>query len=93
MPCGNSFASACIFCGDLLRDVERIGPGRLEDREAGGLLSVEVEKLAIGLGAELDTADVAQSRQISRGAGFDDDVGELRGIVEAARNVDVYWND
>ena len=45
---------------DRLRDVERVGARRLEDRRvpAAGL-PFEREDLAVGLRAELDAADVA----------------------------------
>ena len=76
-----------------LGDVERVGARRLEDGEAGGRLAVEVEELAVGLRAELDAADVAHARHVAVGAGLDDDVAELLGIVEAADTSTVYWND
>ena len=68
-----------------LRDVERVGAGRLEDREARRRLAVEREDLAVGLRAELDAADVAHARDLAGAAGLDDHVGELLGIVEPAR--------
>ena len=71
-----------------MRDVESIGAGCQEYRKTRRLLAVEIEYLSICLSTELDATDIAQPRQVARGAGFDDDVGELFGIVETARNVD-----
>ena len=58
-------------------DVERVGSGRLVDADAGGLLAVEGENLAVGLRPKLDAADIAQARDLAVVAGLDDDVGEF----------------
>ncbi len=88
MPCGNSRGQRVHPGVDLGGHVERVGARRLEDREAGRLLAVEIEELAVGLRAELDTSDVAHPGQVATAAGFDDHGAELFGIVEAARHVE-----
>ena len=70
--------ASCLHPGaHLVRHVERIGAWRLEDGEACGLLAVEIEKLAVGLRAELDAADVADARHVAAVAGLDDHRAEL----------------
>ena len=76
------------FGFDLVLDLERIGAGRLIDADAGRLLAVEAEKLAVGLGAELDVADVAQPRDLAVIPGLDDDVLVLLDVAEPALQLD-----
>src|SRR5262249_12608169 len=64
-------------------DIERVGAGRQENGHARRLLLVEIEELAVGLGTELDPADVAYTRHVAVGAGLDDHGAELIRIVEA----------
>ena len=65
---------------DGLADIERIGIRQLKDGDARGRLAVHVEKLAVGLGAELDAADVADAGHRAAGValGLDRDLLELR---------------
>ena len=73
---------------DRVLDVERIGAGRLIDTDAGGWLAVEAEDLAVGLGAKLDAADIAQPRELAVAAGLDDYILELVDVGEPARQFD-----
>ena len=64
--------------------------GNSEDRDTGRRAAVEIERLAVGLGAEFDAADVADSGDLAaiRAGGLDDDVFELADIVEPAFDVE-----
>ena len=72
---------------DRLLDFQRVCAGRLEHADAGGGPLVEREHLAVGLRAEFDPADVAHPRDVAAVAGLDDDVLELRLVVEPAVDV------
>ena len=91
MPGGNAGCSCSMRLLDALGDVERIGFGQLEDGEAGGRLPVELERLAVLLGAKLDAGDVAQPRDAGRRSlvsaltMMSSNCGD---IVEPARHVD-----
>ena len=63
--------------------------GRREMAIPAAGLAVEIERFAVGLGAELNAADVADSGDLSAICGIylDDDVLEFRRIVEAASEV------
>ena len=74
-----------------LLDLERVGARQLIDADAGRLLAVEAEKLAVGLRAEFDAADVAQARDLAVIAGLDDDVLELIDVGEPPCSSIVYW--
>jgi hypothetical protein len=65
-----------------------LAPG--ERADAGRRLSVERKDLAIALRAELDPADIAHARDLTGGAGLDDDGTELLRVVEAADDISVY---
>ena len=90
MPGGNAGCSSLHALLDALGDIERIGLGQLEDGEARRRLPVELEGLAVLLGAELDAGDIAQPRYPAAAGriGLDDDVLELGNVVELARHVD-----
>ncbi len=74
---------------DLARDGDRVGLGQEGDGDAGRGPAVEIERFAIGLGAELDAPDVADPRDPSARAGLDldDDVLEIGRVVQAAVEV------
>ena len=71
-------------------DIERIGVGQLVDREARIGLAVDVRGLGVGLGAQLDPADVPHPNDPAAIAllGLDDDVAEFLGRAEASDDVD-----
>ncbi len=75
---------------DFLADLERVGIRRLIDGDARRRLAVQAEFLGIGLRAELDAGDVAEMDQPAALGGLvlDDDIAELRGLVEARLDVD-----
>ena len=68
--------------------IERIRARRLVNGDAGGLLAVEREILAVGLRAELDPADIAQTGDFAVIAGLDDHIGKLVGVGEPALKID-----
>src|SRR5262249_34565116 len=69
-------------------DIERIGSRRLIDADAGSLLAVEVEILAISLGTKFDAADVAQPRDFAIAAGLDDHIFIFADIIEPPLKLD-----
>ena len=73
----------------LVGDRNRVGVRQERDGDAGGRSAVEIERLAVGLGAELGVANVADSGDLSavRRIDLDDDILELGGIVEAASEI------
>ena len=73
----------------LVGDRNGVGLRQEGDGDAGGRPAVEVERLAVGLGAELGVANVADSGDLSavRRIDLDDDVLELGGIVQAADEI------
>ena len=74
----------------LVGDLDGVGFRQERDGDSGGRPAVEVERLAVGLSAELDAADVADSGDLSAigGIDLDDDVLELRRVVEPALEVE-----
>ncbi len=75
---------------DGLRDIERVGVRQLKDGDARRRLAVHVEKLAVGLGAELDAADIADAGHRAAGCALclDRDLLELRHGGEPTAQVD-----
>src|SRR5260370_37910459 len=76
------------FGRNLARHVERVRLQRLKDADACRRLAVEREDLTVGLGAELDAADVAHVYHLPVLLGLDDYVFELADIVETGRDVE-----
>src|SRR5262245_26284666 len=87
-PLGELTRQRCHLAAHLVRDVERIRPRRLEDRQARGRIAVERKDLPVGLGSELDASHVSQARDLAATAGLDDHVGELRWVAELARDIE-----
>ncbi len=76
------------FGRNLAGHVERVRLQRLVDADACRRLAVEREDLTVGLGAELDAADVAQVDHLPVLLALDHDVFELADVVEAGRDVE-----
>ena len=68
--------------------LERVGRGQQLDADARGVQAEEAQVRRVGLGAELDAADVAHAHQRAVGAGLHDDVLELVGLGQAAGGAD-----
>src|SRR5208282_3875466 len=70
----------------LVGDRNGVGLRQEGDGDPGGRSAVEIERLAVGLGAELGAANVADSGDLSavRRIDLDNDILELGGIVQAA---------
>ena len=68
--------------------VERVCFRKQEDGDAAGGFAVVIEELAVGLRAQFDARDVAQSRDLAVVIRLDDDLLEVRGIIERAVHVD-----
>ena len=75
---------------DFVGDCDRVGVGQQRDLNPGCRPAVEIERRAVGLGAQLGAADVADSGDLSAicGINFDDDVLEFGGVVQAAFEVE-----
>ena len=73
----------------LVGDRDGVGVRQEGDGDARGGLAVEPERFAVGLGAELDMADVAHAGDASAGArvDLDHDVFELGRVVQTACEV------
>ena len=90
MPWGKLLAELVHGLADLVGDLQRVGAGQLEDGDARARLAVEAAELAVGLGAQLDAADVLDPDDAAALAGrdLDDDVLELLDLVQPAGHVD-----
>ncbi len=73
---------------DVVRDLDGVRAGRLEDRDSDGLLVVEQRAQRVIGGTQLDARDIAQSRDLIVRSGFDDDVAEFLFGSEAALGID-----
>ena len=73
---------------DVVGNLQRVGAGRLEDRDRHRLLVVEQRAQAVFGGAELDARDVAQPHDFAARAGLDHDVAELLLVRKPAFGVD-----
>ena len=74
---------------DVAGELQRVGAGRLEDRNRDGVLVVEqAAQIAYCLRAELDTRDVAQAHDLAVRARLDDDVAELLLVGQTALRID-----
>ena len=89
-PCGKTPGELVHLRLDLVGDRDGVGFRQERDGDAGGRLAVEIERLAVGLGAELDAADVADPGDLSAvgGVDLDDDVLELVRVVEPPLEVE-----
>ncbi len=83
--CGRSSSSAA--CTPLER-VERVGARQERDAHAGRLHAGESQPRRVVLGAELGAADILDAHERAVRAGLDDDVLELRDVVEPAFGAD-----
>jgi hypothetical protein len=73
----------------LLRNVQCVGARRLEDGNGHGGLVVEQGAQAIFGGGQLDAGHVAQAGDAAIGGGLEDDLRELRLVLQAALGVHV----
>ena len=89
-PCREALGQLLHLGVDFVGDRNRVGVRQKGDLDPGCRPAVEIKRRAVGLGAELDTADVADSGDLSAicGIDLDDDVLELGGIVQAAFEVE-----
>ena len=76
------------FRAHELRDRDRIAAGPLKNRNGRRRLVVEKRAQRIGVGAELDACDVFQARDLTGGAGLDDDAAKIILGSQAAFGVD-----
>ena len=64
----------------MIGDLDRVGAGRLEDRDGDRLLVVEQRAQAVLRGVDLDARDVAQPRDHAAGV-LDDDLANCSGSL------------
>ena len=73
-----------------LGHVQRVGVRALIDRDAGGVLAVELEILRIGLRAQFDAGDVLDAHEAAALGRlvFYDDIAELAGVAQPRHDID-----
>ena len=76
------------FCLDRALDLERVRARGLKNAHGRTRLPIERKRLAVGLRAKLDAADVADPRDGAGIAGLHDHVRELADIGEPALHID-----
>jgi hypothetical protein len=69
-------------------DRDRIAARSLEDGDRRGCLVIEERAQRIGVGAEFDAGDILQARDLTGGAGLDDDAAKVFLGGQAALGVD-----
>ena len=79
-----ALGQAVEFGDALLVNVERVGGGKLSDRDTDRFAPVVIEVVGIVFGAEFGVADIFQANQRAIGIAFEDDVIELSGFGKAA---------
>ncbi|MGY4506005.1 hypothetical protein ACVWYH_009962 [Bradyrhizobium sp. GM24.11] len=72
----------------MIGNLQRVGAGRLEDRDCDRLLVVEQRAQAVFGRAKLDARDVAQSHDFAARAGLDHDVAELFFVRQTSLGID-----
>ena len=70
------------FGRDVAVHLQRVGGRQLEDAEADGVAPVESRRRRIAFGAQLGPADIANADERAVRRSLEDDVLELRGIVQ-----------
>ncbi len=77
MPCGKFLRQLVHGLAHRARHLERVRARRLEDAHRDRVLVVEHRAQRVAARRQLDARDVAEARDLSAGAGLDDDVAEL----------------
>ncbi len=72
----------------LIANLQRVGPGRLEDADRHRVLAIQTGAQGVVAGAELQPGDILESENVAIGAGLEHDVAELRLAGQAPLGVD-----